>query len=127
MDKEKSLWGDITYYEMPTPKGHLEEQARILDEKTNNTLRGEVTKDVSPMGVFRLEFRIVAGKLNDYSRKILGVKHEIEPYPLELYDEENGKAYTCEDEKTFLAALKEILSSPCVHKVISSLISQSNP
>ena len=123
---KKSLWGDLgNLEEVPTPKSHLNEQAQILSELTKYILRGEVTQEISPTGVFRFELSIVAQKLNNYSRTILEVEHEIEPYPLEVYDQENDERYECKDENAFLEALKEILSSPRVRRVMSSLISQS--
>jgi len=123
---KQNLWGDLkNLEEVPTPKSLLNQQAQILAELTGHVLIGEVTQEVTPSGTFRFELNIIARRLNNYSRTIVEVEHKIEPYPLNLIDHENGKHHEVDNEELFLEVLKQILSSPRVRRVISSLISQS--
>ena len=123
---KKSLWGDLGDLEkVPTPKSHLREQADILSEATKYVLMGHVSEVVSPGGTFQLELNIIVQNLNNYKRTILEVTHKIEPYPLRVRDYENSVVYECKDEGEFLAILENILTSPKVRRVISSLIAQS--
>lgn len=118
------LWGDLPIGErLRTPVSILREQAAILEKKTDGLLIGRVVNE--PMeGTFLLYFSIVAPALNNYTYRILQVEHEIELYPLEVFDPVTGNDYTCEDESAFREKLKEILSSEPVRNAVIGLLSQ---
>jgi riboflavin biosynthesis pyrimidine reductase len=121
----ENLWGDIpTSSDIKPPVTILREQATILSEATNKILIGDVTvsKD-GPQVTSRLF--IEAPALDNYVYVVLSVKHDIMLYPLKVVDVATGVLYQCEDEEQYRAALKLILSSPRVHKVVASLIAQS--
>lgn len=121
----ENLWGDLpTSPEIKPPVTILREQATILSEATNNILIGDVT--VSKDGLLvRSQLYIQAPALDNYVYLVLTVQHDIMLYPLKIVDIAKGVFYSCEDESQYRTALKDILSSPHTHRVVASLMAQS--
>jgi hypothetical protein len=121
----ENLWGDLpTSPEIKPPVTILREQATILSEATNKILIGDVnvTKD-GPL--FRSQLYIQAPALDNYVYVVLTVQHDIMLYPLKVVDVAKGVLYHCEDESQYRVALRDILSSPHIHRVVASLMAQS--
>ena len=124
MTSTENLWGEIPKTgTSPTPLAILRQQAGLLGESTNNLLVGKV-KFLSRSDKFVLGLRIVAPALDNYQFEILTVVYPIELYPLVVTSSDN-EPIRCEDESAFKAALKNILSSEQVHRVVDTLLSQS--
>lgn len=118
------LWGELPIREkLRTPASILREQAAILEKKTDGLLLGRVRREVTEE-TFSMYLYIVAPALNNYSYRVLGVDHQIELYPLEVFDFATGDEFDCQDESAFKAQLKEILSSDSVRKVVIGLLAQ---
>lgn len=122
---QKNLWGNLPNVEnMRTPNAILLEQASMLGELTNGLLNGQVKRLQDGPG-FKLSFKIVAPALNNYSYLVLTVTHPIQLYPLKLFNETKFmSSKDCESEFDFENALREILTSPEVHRVIAGLLAQ---
>ncbi len=125
--KSKNLWGDLKDLKItPTPRIHLKEQAGNLAKLTDGILKGEINKGGSYVGgEFSYTIDIIAPYLNNYKKTILEIAHDIDPYPLSVYDCVHDKQYKCDNESKFVVVLEKILSSPEVHNIIESLISHS--
>ena len=74
---------------------------------------------------FQMTMSIVAPALNNYRFFLMRVSHDLALYPVTVTDLINDTEYECPNEEVFLVALKEILSSKATHRVIDSLLSQS--
>lgn len=119
----ENLWGDIPKGEnLKTPVAILREQAAILGEATDNLLVADVVPNKQKESM-TLHFYVTAPALDNYRFHLFQVDHQIELYPLEVETDE--VVYQCSDENSFKGALKAILSSPKVHRIISSLLAQS--
>lgn len=122
-----NLWGDLSSFESKrTPVTILREQAGYLTQSTNGILRGvvdHVTDRLSSDFIFDLD--VVAPILNDYRYTILRIKHDINLFPLIVFDYGNDARYECPDENFYLEALKKILTSAETRKIVGSLIAQS--
>ena len=122
---DEILWGQIPKTgNLRTPITILREQAGLLGEATNNILQGDVS--VSRAGEdFLLTLVIIAPSLDNYRYAILTVHHKMTLYPLLVERLITGGSVQCNNEDSFKTTLKDILSSPRVHLVIDSLLSQS--
>lgn len=121
----ESLWGDLpTSSDIKPPVVILREQATILSEATNKVLIGDVS--VTKEGpTVTSQLYIQAPALDNYIYIVLYVRHDIMLYPLKVIELATGVRYECADESQFRDALKQVLSSPSVHRVVASLIAQS--
>ena len=124
----ENLWGDLPAPEggMITPATILNEQAAVLGERTNNVLFCRVYV-VGKSTSIELDMDIVATALDGYRYTLLKVSHPVLLYPLTMFDLTRERKFECANEDEFRQDLKDILSSPEVHKVISALLSQSKP
>jgi hypothetical protein len=119
----ENLWGEIPKQgNLRTPTAILREQASILGEATNNILVADVVVS-KKSNQFVQTFFVVAPALDNYRISILSVTHDMTLYPLSLMSEAGN--YQCTNEASFKQALKYILSSPRVHQIVDSLLSQS--
>jgi hypothetical protein len=123
----ENLWGEIPKKgNLRTPITILREQAGLLGQATNNVLEGDVSMGRDAFGSeFQITLSIVAPALDNYRFALVRVMHELMLYPLTVFDLVNDVRYDCDGEETFLRALKQILSSQGTHRVIDSLLSQS--
>ena len=134
----ENLWGEIpSTGTLKTPIAILREQAGVLGAMTNNVLEGDAS--IGRKGTrFQLTLVIVAPALDNYRMAILGVEHDMTLYPLTITDfigayprtdieEVMGVTHEirCKDEGEFKSELRTILSSDPVHRIIQSLLSQS--
>jgi hypothetical protein len=124
----ENLWGDLPVGDarMMTPMTVLKEQANLLDERTNGVLLCRVYVLAKSPNI-ELDMDVIAPALDSYRYTLLRVSHPVLLYPLEMTDLTREKQFLCANEQEFRRDLRQILSSPEVHKVISALLSQSKP
>jgi hypothetical protein len=123
----ENLWGEIPKKgNLRTPITILREQASILGQVTNNVLQGDVSMGRDGWGPeFQMTMSIIAPALDNYRFLLLRVAHDVSLFPVKVEDLVNDTEYDCPDEESFVAVLKKILSSTATHRVIDSLLSQS--
>ncbi|MEK7400291.1 MAG: hypothetical protein AAB116_25380 [Candidatus Poribacteria bacterium] len=140
------LWPDtIKVEKMITPVIILRQQASLLGKKTKNIIQGKVEKGTDDTnGLFDYTLYIVAPALNDYRYRLLSISYGIHLYPLtiKIEDEEilseippkfscttykSGISIKPNSEEEFKEVLKAIFNSKKVLRVISVLLSQSDP
>jgi len=139
------LWPDkIAVEKMITPVTILRQQALLLGEKTKNIVQGEVRSSKDNFTSFNYAFYIVATALDNYRYKLLEISYNESLYPVDIDVEEEirkkipdkfqiveveriGKFIVANSEEEFLDILKAIFNSAKVLRVISVLLSQSDP
>lgn len=123
-----NLWGELPETETTrTPLQILNEQASALTQMTNGVLVGFVYEAHQRWKPFAYELGIRAPALNEYSITVLSIYHDLVMYPIQVLDSlRNHRFPDCNDETSFLDALKETLQSPESRKVIAALLHQSN-
>lgn len=150
------LWPDtIKVEKIITPATILRQQASLLGKKTKNILKGEVYDQrlgSDPKSGFRYTFFIVAPALSNYQSRILTIRYGMSIYPVIMYVEDEeickeipshfkltdkdmgdlpnkgmGDYMRANSEAEFLEVLKAIFNSAKVIRIISVLLSQSDP
>lgn len=131
----QSLWGELpAVQDTRTPKMILTEQAQALSDATKHILVGSVsTKGTDNDIVSHLS--IVAPFLNNYRVSVLRTSQSVsEVYPVDVIDLINkinygqrleSTNYSCNNEEEFNTALRKILQSDKVHRIITNLLTQS--
>lgn len=133
----ESLWGSLDEIGEKPPVAHLREQATALGEITKNILYGTVYRAESSLtgaavasGDLAFNLDVVAPAVGDYAYTVLQIRHRAtRSYPVRIYTRREAvvapAVVSCQDERSFLQALKRVLSSRRVQDVIQSLVSQS--
>jgi len=127
----QNLWGDLPEVgAQKTPAQILREQADLLTQMSRGAVQGKV-EPMAPAEVngYELGYRlnIVASALNFYSVSILEVTHPVTLYPVYVRSElDPTYRRQAPDEESFVSALRKVLSSLEVRKVLSALILQTN-
>jgi hypothetical protein len=130
MMSTENLWGSIpTAEEVKPPVTILREQAAFLGELTNKILLADVSvkRDGTKLN---FSLRIIAPALDSYTYVVLTAAHSLHIYPVTVTDRTNlegGKypVHECENESQYKEALRSILTSERLHRVITSLLIQS--
>lgn len=146
----KDLWpSDIAVHRVKSPVGILREQASLLGKKTNNIVQAEVQILDSIADLFGSALFIVAPALSNYRYRLLLVWHKIELYPAQIFVEdeilselspnveikleypeyarEPEQYIAIDSEEQFLNSLEMIFGSNKTRRVITALLSQSDP
>lgn len=130
------LWPEtIKFEKMITPVIILRQQASLLGKKTKNIVQAEVEKGTDDIsGLFAYTLYIVAPALYNYRYKLLSISYSVHLYPvaISIEDEEimkiiPSKFIHANSEDEFKEALKAIFHSNKVLRIISILLSQSDP
>ncbi len=122
---ENSMWGDLSKQEaFKTPESYLREQAEILGTATNSVLMGDVSVFKTSSG-YRMALDVVVPSLAYYRRTVFTTSQGVGEYPATIRDLINDRSYECANEQEFLSVVEQVLSSPGVQKVLSTLISQA--
>lgn len=120
------LWpDDIAQVNAIPPLTVLQEQARMLAEKTGRLVCASVESAAERSQSFYHSFTLVAPSLGNYSARLFRVKHGVHFYPLEILTDVDGPNFRATSQDDFVRALSEIFSSPPVKKIVQSLIAQS--
>lgn len=139
--EELDLWGKI---ELSTssdndPFAILNKQAELFEKKTKEILFIRLVKinlsDNTLKYPLATNFNIVSPRLDNYSYTLFSIYSKVEKdYPLSIecnYLEENTSKtdtvydYDCNNEEEFIEALRKILQSSEVKKIISTLYNKS--
>jgi len=122
---DKNLWGDLKSIEdIKTPAAYLVEQANLLSKETENLLVGVVETQKWGLG-FRSDLIVEVPYMNNYRYSLLLVEYPLAMYSLKVYDLINKMNYKCDSQEQFIDSLRQILSSPAVHKVLATLKAQN--
>jgi len=128
-----------------TPLTILQEQAKLLGDKTQNIVTADVETviDNDKDNPFVYGFYVVAPVLQNFRYRLLEISHNIEIYPLSIYvDEEiidenkdwigigqeniwSKKYFKAKDESEFIDVLRMIFSSKKTKRVVANLMRQS--
>lgn len=135
----ESLWPDMTAKREETPKDILQEQVRLLSEKTDGKIVGnieisdgnsfEIEKDLRTL-IKRTEqdlcyqLYITVPHMGGVRFLLLSMlQNPIEIFPCHLKDEINEKEYkNIGDMDSFVSTLKHILQSSKITTLLSNLI-----
>ena len=149
----KDLWpSDIATHRVKSPVVILREQASLLGKKTSNIIQAEVQMLLTSADAdneFGYAFFIVAPALNNYRYQLLTVWHQVDLYPVQIFVEgqileELGSGVQIEheynqhspedipyiavdSEEQFLDNLAKVFGSSKTKRVITALLSQSDP
>lgn len=122
----QNLWGELPVVEkVRTPLSILREQAVVLGQMSERLLEGEVVVTSTVPDQIEAHLNIVASTLGGYSVTILSIRYGLDIYPVTLQHAfEDSVTKSAKDEEAFIKALRQILSSESVRKVISALLTQ---
>ena len=112
--------------QVKTPAAILTEQANELAKLTRGLLVGRVQQVSSQPGNFAYDLYIVAPALNNYSYAVVRINHGISLYPVAMAWHAKNQMFQCHDEESYVAKLREVLSSQETAKVIAGLLAQAN-
>ena len=122
----ENMWGEISApANQRTPTSILREQAAILSQVTRGVLIGSIEQQPTDRNILIYNFDITAPAINNHKFAILTLQYSITIYPLSLTDHTTHVQRQCLNEEGFTAALKSILSSTQVKRVITALLIQS--
>jgi hypothetical protein len=107
------------------PSTILREQAQALSSKTKGLLDGLVKTSRDGDRGFVQEFFLLVPLLDNYTYRLLLVRHPLQLYPLELTVAPTGKVTTCRSADEFRNALKASFASEEVRAVIRALLAQA--
>lgn len=130
------FWGDLTVE--ASPADILHEQAEALGQRTKNVLEGVLLTDIEKSGQeVRIRFAVLAPTL-EYQTTLFELRYSmLHTYPCIIREslteeekifEEDGrrhkdlKSRTASDEKQLQQAVKEVLQSENVQKLIKGLL-----
>ena len=121
-----NLWGDLPKLEnLKSPRKILQEQADLLSAMTDDNLRGHVRTETAGEEIVH-ELEVIAPYINNYRTTVLRITHGPVIYPVHVQQGTNlGRSLLCNDSVTLIQALKGVLQSAEVRKLIASLITQS--
>jgi hypothetical protein len=122
---KNSMWGDLSKQgAFRTPESYLREQAEILGAATNSVLMGDVSVFKTSSG-YRMALDVVVPSLAYYRRTVFTTSQGASEYPATIRDLITDRSHKCANEQEFLSVVEQVLSSPGVQKVLSTLISQA--
>ena len=121
----ENLWGDLpNVSDLRTPLTVLREQASVLATMSGGLLEGHVVVQNMVGQITRLTLSSVAPTLDSYAVAIASVEHEMGFYPAFVRNALTGDKYTIGNEADLKEALRDLLSSPSVRKVLTGLLVQ---
>ena len=122
---EENLWGEISVDEkLETPVSILRSQAVTLNKVTKGLLDGRVVQ-VSKGDSLIYEFRMISPSLGNYSVSILKIAHDMALYPVAVLNEFTGRRAEAHDPESMKEALKTVLQSDEVRRIVRGLVAQA--
>ncbi len=109
----------------------LQEQARILTNRTNGRIVGEVSIDAGiDIGTVWTSLFVRVPALLNYRRKLLSLAYPVEvdplnPFPVTTFDYSESLSRELRDMDEYCEWLREILSSSEIHGLIANLLHYS--
>ncbi len=124
---KEDYWGNLTA-EMPLnlPVQLLEEQAAILEDKTDNLLTGTVASQTIGNQI-RTTLAVIAPEL-EYRFDLVSIYFPVngeDLYPIEIRNDLTNEKSMCKNEGEFKARLRERLSSPQTNSSLQKLLDAS--
>jgi hypothetical protein len=108
------------------PVSFLNEQAAALGESTRGTLLGVVRSGQVYHAKFTYTLEINVPILNNYRYSVLAITHGLVPmYPILLRSDVTNETEEIENEEKFIEALRKILSSTEMQRVVGVLLAQT--
>lgn len=137
---QQDLWpDDIASVTVISPKTIVEEQGKILGQKTNNLIVGELTKNDYLSRSYKLfyDFYLYCSSLN-YSYDLFKLSFDpAENYPVDIkpdsmilkesfvdFPKTNNDEVIAKSEEELIEILRKIFSSSKTRKVIAGILSQ---
>ena len=122
----ENLWGDFPAHEsLKSPRKLLQEQADLLSQLTDDHLRGQVKTETGEGRIVH-ELNIIAPYINNYTITLLNVVHDAIIFPATITLAFSPyKSFICNDSVNLQSALKQLLQTSEVKKVLASLLIQS--
>ena len=120
------LWPqEIVFTPVLSPLTILRHQAELLAEKSLGVLKAEVVTGGADKVVFH-EFRLVAPSLDNYSRPLLIVRHDMDlPYPCSvLSDAFEQDHHDVDSPDQLMRSVARALSSGVTRSLINSLLAR---
>ena len=122
----ESLWSIPAAENIRAPLTIMKEQATALTQQTKGSLVGSVETVTQGVAGLAISLSIQVPSLNDYTYRLLTYTQPITMYPGRLIFALKPQFIEVEDEHEFLEALKDLLSSEEVKRVLTSLLVQAN-
>ncbi|MGL4553697.1 MAG: hypothetical protein ACRC33_21245 [Gemmataceae bacterium] len=120
------LWpADFGTLDVAPPVLILKEQADLITTKSGGKIVGDVRTGKHERGFFH-EFSLVAPFLDDYTYRLLVVRHSVELYPVEVAAEVVQQSFKCESPDAFKTALKAIFADAKTKRVVASILAQTD-
>jgi len=122
----ESLWSIPTADNLRAPLTIMKEQATALTQETEGSLVGSVETAAYGLGDLAITLSIQVPSLNNYKYRLLTYTQPITMYPGHLSVGSGVQFVEVKDEQAFLKALKDLLASDEVKRLVSSLLVQAN-
>jgi hypothetical protein len=124
------LWPpDLVVSGETSPALLLRQQAERLRGRTNGRVEAEVVTKSLAGGRLIHRFSLKAPGLGEYTHTLFYVVHRKQrPYPVEIHlfavtaQAEASAEFTCKDQESFEATLRDLFASPGTRKTIDSLL-----
>ena len=133
----KDLWGDLSVE--PSPVDILHEQAKALGQRTKNVLEGHLLTDISEeKQEIQVRFAVRAPTL-EYQTTLFELRYSmLSPYPCRILESltdvgakpstkwampKKPKTRSATDEQELRTAVKDVLRSENVQKIMKGLLS----
>jgi hypothetical protein len=119
------LWpSDFGQSDVVPPVSILREQADLIGKKTRGVIYGTI--QTSKAGTdFLHEFMLVVPTLDNYTYRLLFVRHPIQLYPATLTAELLQQDFRAGTADEFVRQLGAVLSSPQTIEIVRVLLSQA--
>lgn len=122
----ESLWSIPAADNIRAPLTIMKEQATALTQQTKGSLVGLVETTSYDTGDLAISLSIQVPSLNNYKYRLMTYRQPITMYPGRLILGLKPQFIEVKDEQGFLEALKDLLASDEVKRLVSSLLVQAN-
>ena len=123
--KKTGFWVIPEEISTKTPLSIMKEQAAALTDATDGQLIGDINSSlVKGSDLTNIFFSIIVPSMSNYTYVLMRYRQPVLLYPGALYDLTEEGVYEIGDEEDFLEAIKTIIQSEGVNRVIVSLLSQ---
>lgn len=120
----KNLWGELPdVSDLETPRSILRKQMAALERMSNGLLLGSMEIHPVLSGGLIIYFNIVVPSLNNYTYRLLTIKHPLVTYPLEFSTRGEDGVKICANLEEFVENLQASLSSKETQEALLNLLS----
>ena len=119
--KPNDLWPkDILDAKERVPATILREQAKLIQEKTDYKIYGDVSTAGSE-NLFVHTFNLIPGGMGNYKFELLRVEHTQRMYPVRIFSHDSEGVITAANEDQFMERLRELFASKATRNVLQTL------